>query len=89
MTIVWRRTGNLLPEVAAQLALLIDSLLNPKVNGADDPEDENGSARGGVRFEPSDEAEVRRPLSPSLRPRPILRQSAGGRASAAPVISSR
>lgn len=29
--------GSLLPEVAAQLALLIDSLLNPRVNGADDP----------------------------------------------------
>ncbi|GAB3632036.1 hypothetical protein GCM10027421_13890 [Microbacterium shaanxiense] len=29
--------GSLLPEVAAQLALLIDSLLNPKINGADEP----------------------------------------------------
>lgn len=35
--------GSLLPEVAAQLALLIDSLLNPKVNGADDPEQGGGS----------------------------------------------
>ncbi|WP_188437063.1 HNH endonuclease signature motif containing protein [Microbacterium murale] len=38
--------GSLLPEVAAQLALLIDSLLNPKVNGADDP-GRDGDATGG------------------------------------------
>ncbi len=59
--------GSLLPEVAAQLALLIDSLLNPKVNGADDPEQGAGSADsgatttgtgGGVRFEPSVEEEA-------------------------------
>ncbi|WP_426181576.1 DUF222 domain-containing protein [Microbacterium sp. TWP3-1-2b2] len=54
--------GSLLPEVAAQLSLLIDSLLNPKVNGADDPERDGASAGdastgagGGVRFEPSEE----------------------------------
>jgi len=37
--------GSLLPEVAAQLSLLIDSLLNPKVNGADEP-DRGGEAAG-------------------------------------------
>ncbi|WP_188435659.1 HNH endonuclease signature motif containing protein [Microbacterium murale] len=55
--------GSLLPEVAAQLSLLIDSLLNPKVNGAEDPENDDescsagsdggASTGGGVRFEPS------------------------------------
>ncbi|MGP6170150.1 DUF222 domain-containing protein [Microbacterium sp. A196] len=35
--------GNLLPEVAGQLRLLLDSLLNPRVDAPDDP-------TGGVRF---------------------------------------
>lgn len=39
--------GDLLPEVAGQLQLLLDSLLNPRVDGPDDP-----SARG-VHFAPS------------------------------------
>lgn len=50
--------GSLLPEVAAQLGLLIDSLLNPKVNGADDSGLDAESTGGGVRFEPSDEADA-------------------------------
>lgn len=50
--------GSLLPEVAAQLGLLIDSLLNPKVNGADDPDQDAESRGGGVRFEPSGEADA-------------------------------
>lgn len=29
--------GNLLPEVAGQLRLMLDSILNPRVNGPDDP----------------------------------------------------
>ncbi|MGV2985770.1 DUF222 domain-containing protein [Microbacterium sp. AGC85] len=54
--------GSLLPEVAAQLALLIDSLLNPKVNGADEPgrdgeATEGARAAGGVRFEPSEDTD--------------------------------
>lgn len=40
--------GKLLPEVAGQLALLLDSLLNPRVDG---PEDASST---GVRFGPSD-----------------------------------
>ncbi|MDQ0642263.1 HNH endonuclease signature motif containing protein [Microbacterium murale] len=39
--------GSLLPEVAAQLSLLIDSLLNPKVNGTDDPERDAGATGDG------------------------------------------
>ncbi|WP_460782123.1 HNH endonuclease signature motif containing protein, partial [Microbacterium shaanxiense] len=50
--------GSLLPEVAAQLALLIDSLLNPKVNGADEPDQDGGAtSAGGVRFEPSEDTD--------------------------------
>lgn len=40
--------GELLPDVAAQLQLLIDSILNPRADGPDDL---------GVHFEPSDECE--------------------------------
>src|SRR5690606_31538983 len=40
--------GELLPDVAAQLQLLIDSVLNPRVDGPEDL---------GVHFEPSDECE--------------------------------
>lgn len=43
--------GNLLPEVAGQLKLLIDSLLNPRVDGPENPE------RSGVRFTPSDDVD--------------------------------
>lgn len=41
--------GGLLPEVAGQLGLLIDSLLNPRVEGAENLD------YIGVRFEPSEE----------------------------------
>ncbi|WP_448712888.1 DUF222 domain-containing protein [Microbacterium profundi] len=42
--------GELLPEVAAQLQKLIDSLLNPKA------EDKVGAGSGTVRFRPSDDS---------------------------------
>ncbi|WP_417510825.1 DUF222 domain-containing protein [Microbacterium sp.] len=42
--------GGLLPEVAGQLGLLLDSLLNPRVDGAENLD------RTGVRFEPSEDA---------------------------------
>lgn len=41
--------GGLLPEVAGQLSLLLDSVLNPRVEGPENPE------QTGVRFEPSHE----------------------------------
>lgn len=41
--------GNLLPEVAGQLKLLFDSLLNPRVDSPENPE------QSGVQFVPSDE----------------------------------
>ncbi|MGM7699556.1 DUF222 domain-containing protein [Microbacterium sp. A84] len=52
--------GNLLPEVAGQLGLLMDSLLNPRVNGAEAPEEApaDKAERGGVHFEPSAEEEA-------------------------------
>lgn len=43
--------GNLLPEVAGQLTLLFDSILNPRVDGPDDP-------TGGVRFHEEPEEEI-------------------------------
>lgn len=52
--------GSLLPEIAGQLGLLMDSLLNPRVNGAEAPDDkspDDTAERGGVRFEPSTEEE--------------------------------
>ena len=45
--------GNLLPEVAAQLKLLWDSLLNPRVGSPDEPAP---SGAEGVHFEPSQES---------------------------------
>ncbi|WP_194420818.1 HNH endonuclease signature motif containing protein [Microbacterium abyssi] len=43
--------GNILPEVAGQLQLLMDSTCNPRVDGPDDP-------TAGVRFEESPDEEL-------------------------------
>ncbi|MGM7670327.1 DUF222 domain-containing protein [Microbacterium sp. A93] len=48
--------GELLPEVAAQLEKLIDSLMNPKV-------DDESSTGAGVRFRPSDDGADNRAAS--------------------------
>lgn len=55
--------GGLLPEVAGQLSLLIDSLLNPRVEGAENLE------YIGVRFELSEEviADARAAIDPRTR----------------------
>ncbi len=51
--------GALLPDVAAQLALLQDSLLNPKVSGRDSDADATAApALGNVRFEDSEPADA-------------------------------
>jgi hypothetical protein len=52
--------GNLLPEVAGQLSLLLDSLLNPRVNAPDDP-------THGVRFVDSDDESELMPLDQRAR----------------------
>lgn len=49
--------GGLLPEVAGQLMLLQDSLLNPRVDGPDTPELDMPPL-DGVRFEPSGEHDL-------------------------------
>lgn len=45
--------GNLLPEVAAQLNLLWDSLLSPRIDAPDEPD---AAREHGVHFEPSPES---------------------------------
>ncbi|MCK3770720.1 HNH endonuclease [Microbacterium aerolatum] len=61
--------GSILPEVAEQLTLLMDSLLNPKVNDADESDQEAGSTGAGVRFEPSDETDSEAPAFADTRTR--------------------
>jgi len=48
--------GDILPEVAGQLQLLQDSILNPRVDGPDDPTSDG--LPGGVRFEASPDEEL-------------------------------
>ncbi len=57
--------GGLLPEVAGQLSLLLDSVLNPRVEGPDDL----AASLGGVRFAPTDEHDLafgRAPEDPTM-----------------------
>lgn len=56
--------GNLLPEVAGQLSLLLDSLLNPRVEAPDDP---TRDPIGSVRFVESDEESELMPLDQRTR----------------------
>lgn len=56
--------GSLLPEVAAQLQLGLDSVLNPRTAGAPDP----GSARG-PRFDESRPVDAAEPVAAAADPR--------------------
>jgi Domain of unknown function (DUF222) len=50
--------GELLPEVAAQLQKLVDSLMNPKVDDEASAGGDDGAGAGGtVRFRPSDDGD--------------------------------